>query len=188
MKIRRVTTGHNAQGKAVFVNDSEVDADTVALMPGAEFHKLWGADQPQRLPDAGAEPPYASYFPPLGGYRFMLFSVPPGAGTHKVSGDKQAMAAEMRATLPGLMEHMERNHPGMHTTDTVDFEYIISGEVWLELDDGQTVHLRAGDTVVQNGTRHAWRNTGTETCQIVVFMVGVPRQPAGLDVARGAAR
>lgn len=40
MKIRRVTTGHNTQGKAVVVSDSEVDADTVALMPGAEFHKL----------------------------------------------------------------------------------------------------------------------------------------------------
>jgi len=48
MKVRRVTTGHNAQGKAVIVSDSQVDADTVALMPGAEFHKLWGADQPQR--------------------------------------------------------------------------------------------------------------------------------------------
>ena len=40
----------------------------------------------------------------------------------------------------------------MHTTDTIDFEVVLDGEVWLELDDGVEVHLRAGDTVVQNGT------------------------------------
>jgi quercetin dioxygenase-like cupin family protein len=75
----------------------------------------------------------------------------------------------------------------MHTTDSIDFEYIVSGEVWLELDDGATVHLRAGDTVVQNGTRHAWRNRGTEPCRVVVFMLGVPRQPSGLTMARSSA-
>jgi len=99
--------------------------------------------------------------------------------------DRAGLAAEMQAKLPGLAEYMEASSPGMHTTDTIDFEYIISGEVWLELDDGVTVHLRAGDTVVQNGTRHAWRNRGSEPCHIVVFMVGVPRQPSGLAVAKG---
>jgi len=56
MKVRRVTTGHSAQGKAVFVSDTEVDGDTVALMPGAEFHKLWGADLAPAFPDAGLQP------------------------------------------------------------------------------------------------------------------------------------
>jgi len=184
MKVRRVTTGHDVHGKAIFVSDAAVDAETVGLMPGAEFHKLWGADHPPGFPDSGAPPAYTGYFPPLGGYRFMMFSVPPEAGAHKVSGDKQALVGEMQTRLPGLMEHMERSNPGMHTTDTVDFEYIISGEVWLELDDGATMHLRAGDTVVQNGTRHAWRNKGSQTCHIVVFMLGVVRSPTGLDAAR----
>jgi hypothetical protein len=59
--------------------------------------------------------------------------------------DRHALLAEMEAKLPGLATHMERNNPGMHTTDTIDFEYIIEGEVWLELDEGAAVHLRAGD-------------------------------------------
>ena len=184
MKVRRVTTGHSAQGKAVFVSDTEVDGDTVALMPGAEFHKLWGADLAPSFPDAGLQPPGPGYFPPLGGYRFMMFTVPPQAGSQAAAGDRQALASEIKTKLPGLIEHMERKNPGMHTTDTVDFEYIVSGEVWLELDDGATVHLRAGDTVVQNGTRHAWRNKGSEPCCIVVFMVGVARRPSGLEVAQ----
>ena len=60
--------------------------------------------------------------------------------------------------LPGLIDVLEPNHPGMHTTDTVDFDIVISGEVYLELDDGEEVLLKAGDCVVQNGTRHAWHN------------------------------
>ena len=75
----------------------------------------------------------------------------------------------------------------MHTTDTVDFEYILSGEVDLILDDGAKVTLRQGDSVVQNGTRHAWQNHGTVPCQIVVFVLGVERQPSGMELARNSA-
>jgi quercetin dioxygenase-like cupin family protein len=71
---------------------------------------------------------------------------------------------------------MEADHPGMHTTDTIDFIYVVSGEVWLELDDGQEVHLRPGDTVVQNGTRHAWHNRGSDPCQMVGVLVGAHRK------------
>jgi quercetin dioxygenase-like cupin family protein len=112
-----------------------------------------------------------------------MFTVAPLSTTQGAAVDRQALMAEMEAKLPGLAAHMEPKSPGMHTTDTIDFEYIISGEVWLELDDGVLVHLRAGDTVVQNGTRHAWRNKGSEPCRIVVFMVGTPRRPSGVEVA-----
>ena len=116
----------------------------------------------------------------------MTFTVAPELQTQLTQADRKILRAEFEAKVPGLAEHMERKNPGMHTTNTIDFEYIISGEVWLELDDGASVHLRAGDTVVQNGARHAWRNKGSEPCHIVVFMVGVPRTPSGLEVALAA--
>jgi quercetin dioxygenase-like cupin family protein len=68
--------------------------------------------------------------------------------------------------------YMEPDDPGMHTTDTVDFEVVLEGEVTLELDDGATVTLRAGDTVVQNGTRHRWSNRGDAPARLAVFIVG----------------
>jgi uncharacterized cupin superfamily protein len=49
---------------------------------------------------------------------------------------------------------LEPDHLGMHTTDTIDLEVVLAGEVWLELDDGEEVHLKTGDTFVQNGMRH----------------------------------
>jgi|KBSMisStandDraft_5_1062788.scaffolds.fasta_scaffold02503_7 quercetin dioxygenase-like cupin family protein len=187
MKVRRVTTGHNEQGKAIVASDAEVDGTPLSLLPGAEFHRLWGADVPPRFPDAGTQPAGPSYFPPLGGFRFMMFTVAPRTMSRRAAVDRHELLAEMEARLPGLATHMEPNNPGMHTTDTIDFEYIISGEVWLDLDDGATVQLRAGDTVVQNGTRHRWRNEGAEPCRIVVFMVGTHRNPSGIDVARSSA-
>lgn len=53
---------------------------------------------------------------------------------------------------------MEPDHPGMHKTASVDYEFVVSGSVVLELDDGREVELHPGDTVIHNGTRHAWRN------------------------------
>jgi quercetin dioxygenase-like cupin family protein len=85
-------------------------------------------------------------------------------------------AVELEEKLPGMAEHMEPDNPGMHTTDTIDFEYIISGEVWLELDNGEEVHLKAGDTVVQNGTRHAWRNKSNDPCRLVACLIGANRR------------
>lgn len=186
MKLRRVVTGHNASGKSVFVSDTEVEAPAFGLLPGSFFHRLWSADVPPSFPDSGKEPGGHGFFPPKGGFRFMIMTIPPH-DTTEIVGDKRALAAEAKAGLPGLIEHMERDAPGMHTTDTIDFEYVISGQVTLILDDGAGVTLHPGDTVVQNGTRHAWQNHGTEPAQIVVFMVGVDRQPSGLELARRSA-
>ena len=55
MKVRRVTTGHNAQGKAVVASDTEVDGKTLDLLQGAEFHRLWGADVPVAAGDSAEQ-------------------------------------------------------------------------------------------------------------------------------------
>lgn len=185
MKVRRVVTGHNTTGKAVFVSDTQVDAPAYGIMPGSFFHRLWSADAPPSFPDDGSEAGGEAFFPPKGGYRFMMMTMPPHDSVNVV-GDKRAMAAEAKKGLPGLIEHMERGG-GMHTTDTVDFEYIVSGEVDLILDDGASVTLRAGDSVVQNGTRHSWQNHGKVPCVIVVFVLGVERNPSGMELARNSA-
>jgi mannose-6-phosphate isomerase-like protein (cupin superfamily) len=176
MKVRRVVTGHTPDGKARVASDSTVDAITVAVLPGAEFYRLWGADQPPTFPDDGAAGLAPAYFPPVGGFRFGLFTVAPHSVAMPEDVDMQLAMAELEDKLPGIAAHLEADHPGMHTTNTVDFEYVISGEVWLELDDGQEVQLRAGDTVVQNGTRHAWRNKSTEPCRMVTCLIGARRR------------
>lgn len=60
----------------------------------------------------------------------------------------------------------------MHTTPTIDYAIVLSGEVSLELDQGMEVLLRPQDVVVQNGTRHAWLNRSDTLAMVAFFMVG----------------
>jgi steroid delta-isomerase-like uncharacterized protein len=174
MKIRRVVTGHDAQGKSIFVSDVQVEPTTVSVVPGAEFHQLWGGDTAPSFPGDGAMPAHTTYFPPVGGFRWGVFSLAPtGVASAQPTADELAAGlAELEAKLPGLAQYLEPDAPGMHTTPTIDFEVIVSGEVTLELDDSATVVLRAGDTIVQNGTRHRWRNDGAARAVIAYFICG----------------
>jgi len=52
------------------------------------------------------------------------------------------------------------------------------GEMWLELDDGETLHLNRGDVVVQNGTGHAWRNKGNKPVTMLFFLNGARAREA----------
>jgi mannose-6-phosphate isomerase-like protein (cupin superfamily) len=173
MDVRRVVTGHDEQGKAIFASEDVIAPITLALLPGMEFHRLWGADDAPRLPDAGDEPSHTSYFPPVGGFRFGFFTVPPDGGRGVPEDlDVPAALAELEERLPGLAGHMEPDDPGMHTTATVDMEVVLSGQVVLELDDGATRAMGPGDVIVQNGTRHRWSNPGDEPAVLAVFIVG----------------
>ena len=176
MKIRRVVTGHTADGKATVASDSNVDALTIGMLPGAEFYRLWGADEAPTFPDAGSSRPAPAYFPPVGGFRFGVFTIGPDSVAMPKDLDMQLAMAEIEDKLPGLTARLEADNPGMHTSDAIDFEYVLTGEVWLELDGGREVHLRAGDTLVQNGTRHAWRNKSANPCRVVFFIVGAHRR------------
>lgn len=179
MGVRRVVTGHSAEGASVVASDEVVDPIRLALLPGFEFVRLWGADAPVELPDDGSMPSHHQYFPPVGGFRFGLFTVPPATEVLMDDLDVAAAFADMETALPGMAAHMEPDAPGMHTTASVDYEFVVSGSIVLELDDGHQVELHPGDTVIQNGTRHAWRNVGTEPCQMVVVLVGAPHRTIG---------
>lgn len=184
MSVRRVVTGHNADAKAVFVSDSLVEPQSA---PGIafEFARLWGADSLPPLPDTGTATQYHDYFPPGGGLRFGIFTIPPALEAPLTPEERKNAYVQMEQLFPGLSAHMEVTNPGMHTSDSVDFGYVISGRIWLELDDGSIKELRAGDTYIQNGTRHAWRNRTSEPCSILVVLVGTSRVPSGRSIAQG---
>ena len=180
MDVRRVVTGHDAAGKAVFVSDEQVAPVVPNLLPGNEFYRLWGGDTTPHFPDDGTRPDDRAYFPPVGGFRFGLFTIPPDGGAGAPPDlDFAAAMAEFEEKLPGLAGHMEPEAPGMHTTATIDFEVVLQGSVTLELDDGAKVTLDVGDTVVQNGTRHRWSNAGTEPAVLAVFICGAEHDRVG---------
>jgi len=175
MTIRRVVTGHDSEGKARVVDDGAVEPITSELMPGYAAYRLWGRDERPTFPDDGSPRGAEAYYPPRDGSRFMINLIPPGELVLPEDLDMNAALDKVERQMPGAMAVMELDSPGMHTTDSLDYVLVVSGEVTLELDDGEQARLRAGDVVVQNGTRHAWRNNGTEPCTIVGVAVGADR-------------
>jgi mannose-6-phosphate isomerase-like protein (cupin superfamily) len=180
MDVRRVVTGHSADGRAVFVGDDQVAPVTLALMPGSEFHGVWGADSTRTFPDDGSRPEATTYFPPLGGFRFGFFTIPPDGGSGVPADlDVDAAVVEIERKLPGAAGHFDLDDPGMHTTATIDYGIVLSGQATLELDDGAKVALDPGDTYIQNGTRHRWSNTGDVPAVLAIALIGAIRAEVG---------
>ncbi|HWP44781.1 MAG TPA: cupin domain-containing protein, partial [Blastocatellia bacterium] len=181
-RIRRIVTGHNEQGRAVFVNEGapprRISFDN---LPGLEFIELWATDSIPSIPADHDDPTVTmkSFVPKPAGTRFRIVSFPSGLEMKKLieaGFDPIAFREEYIKKVPGLAESHEVEDPGMHTTDTVDYGIVLSGEIYLELDEGKEVHLKAGDCIVQNGTRHGWRNRSTEPCVMAFIMIGAERK------------
>jgi quercetin dioxygenase-like cupin family protein len=95
-------------------------------------------------------------------------SLPP-----RLTGDDPSTWELGTSLANGSVFRIARYAPGVterrHRTDTIDYAIVLSGELWMQLDEGE-VHLRAGDVVVQRGTMHNWENRSTEPC-LVAFML-----------------
>ena len=61
--------------------------------------------------------------------------------------------------------------PRRHRTESIDYAVVMSGEISMELDDGESVLLKAGDVLVQRGTIHNWVNNGTEVCRMAFVIL-----------------
>lgn len=184
MPTRRVITAHDADHRSVVALDDEVDDITIALAPGMAFTPLWGSDEPARLDPSGELPSAAGYWPAPGGATATLVTIPPDspAAGPPPGMDAEALEAmmaegfaEAEQKLPGLAGVMEPDAPGFHTSDTVDIVYVVDGTLVLETTAGDPATLGAGDVVVQNGTRHAWRNPGDRPATMLAFSLGIER-------------
>jgi mannose-6-phosphate isomerase-like protein (cupin superfamily) len=165
MGVRLVVSGQDRRGKSVIVSDQAIEPVDQGLPV-----LLWGSDKLPRFPIDGHREHYANLFPTAGGYRFLIFTVPPDSPPGSVeSMPSQTVLNKLGGGLEGLFE---RDAPGMHTTDTVDLEVVLSGEVSVELDDGIVAHLKAGDCFVQNGTRHRWFNRGSVPAVVACVVIG----------------
>jgi quercetin dioxygenase-like cupin family protein len=148
MKLRRIVTGHDSQGKAL------VRQDAAATHQSSRVDKIvstliWATDETPfdytRDEDMGERK--LGIAPPSGGTRFSVIEIQPGNAAY------------------------------MHRTDTLDYVVCIAGEIEMQLDGGSSVKMSAGDVMVQRGTNHAWVNRGNSPCRLAVVLVdGKPKR------------
>lgn len=149
MTIRRVVTGHSTTGRSVFLSDELVDPRV--LDDGTLVDLLWASDSEAVVPNDGTIDEVESWTPAPGGIRVFRWVQQPSVD-------------------------FSREGVGCVETNTIDVNLVLSGEVWLQLDDDVVTHLAAGDVVVQNGVRPRWENRSHEPATVVCMSVGADRR------------
>ena len=141
--VRRVVTGHASEGRPIFLFDGEIHATPTS--PGVEIAELW----------ATSESPASN------------------SGNGDAARQRHRLLPDPSGTLLRIFE-VEPQEPGadlgFHTTDTVDYIYVIRGEIYALVEGGEVL-LREGDVLVQRGTEHAWSNRSGKVCRLLAVMM-----------------
>jgi quercetin dioxygenase-like cupin family protein len=142
MRIRRVVTGHTADGKSEVIKDDVVKGLPVAG-GDAEFAIVWKTvKSPVDNDDANDR-----------------------------SAEPTALV-EPNGSILRMVDLAPHTRSPMHRTDSLDYGIVLKGEVDIELDGGKLTRIRQGDVIVQRGTIHAWVNHGSATCRIAFILLG----------------
>jgi hypothetical protein len=179
METRRIVTGHSLTGKSVFVSDMSAPRTTeFKHVPGFVTSLVWETPPQPSLPPPEGDPAVSAlwWVPRPGGTNLMFITFPPDSVMMSSSFDAAAAQAEYMRVLPGLAEKFEIDNPGMHATETIDYGMLLDGELYLELDDGESKKLEPRDVVIQNGTRHAWRNKSDKPATMLFVLIGAQRK------------
>ena len=188
--VRRIVTGHDAKGAAIFQSDGPAERVKTIGPLGPTFYEIWNTrETPVRIDRNSGEPHEAdiTLAPPRHGTRIRVLDIPPeSAELRNLDGDAaREHFAEIGAA--GAVGHGptagKPRHPFMHRTQTVDYGIVLEGELTLILDEGETV-VKAGDIVVQRGTNHGWSNRSDRNCRIVFILID-GQFVDGLDKAGG---
>ncbi len=148
--VRRIVTGHDDSGKAI-VQIDEVCSHYREGRPGAHVCNIWTTD-----------------------------TSPPDNSGHSDMGRREGKFTLIEnGTVFRIIDFKPGVQQRVHRTDTIDYIVVMSGEIDMELESGQEVHLKAGDVMVQRGTVHNWINRGPESCVVAVILIHANSVVAG---------
>jgi quercetin dioxygenase-like cupin family protein len=148
--IRRVVTGHDARGRSVIKKIDQISPAPIDS-GDAYFALIWATK-----------------------------TVPADNGP-----DVEESLPEAGKTLHGgsvirIVDMLPGKASPMHRSFSLDYGIVMSGELELEMESGETLRLQAGDIVVQRGTAHLWRNPSADrTCRIAFVLIEA--KPVAID-------
>lgn len=168
--VRRVVTGHDAQGRSVVVDDGPSPAQkTVPGRPGYRVTNLWRTHAGGRVDAEDAIAAHEGVLPPPGGTVLRIIEWPVEENTPEAL--QERLERTFRALYPDADHRPQSDrHPGMHATRTVDYALVLEGEIVAVMEDGERV-LRAGDVLIQRGTMHAWANRSGRPVKMAFILV-----------------
>lgn len=141
-KIRRILTGHDAQGRSLVAEDSAIESTPGKMQAAIQIANLWINETLPPMLD-GPDPAKGSFpvLPSNGGAVFRILELAPGTAPH------------------------------MHKTETIDYIVVLAGELTMLLDDGAEVTMTPHDTMIQRATVHGWANRGSAPARFATVVI-----------------
>jgi len=174
-RIRRVVTGHDRDGKSIFIRDGLApNVLAMASMPGVALTDLWRTSS-SPASNSGNKDAAAGRIrlePPASGTILRIVEFPPDSKWRNSADAKKAFAS---IGAGGAPDHASGDAM-MHATATVDYIIVLEGEIWAIMDKGEKL-LKRGDVLVQRGTNHSWSVRTKKPCIIAAILVAA--KPTG---------
>jgi mannose-6-phosphate isomerase-like protein (cupin superfamily) len=158
-KFRLNVAAPNNSGEVDFL---DVDSPALRDRPGVIKGAFYWAVEGGHSKEAFGAPPTVFQLAGPNGSTFGVNSFPARSAGNKI--DIKSFNSDLEVGHDG--------DPAMHSSNTIDYEVIISGKVDLELPGGKVRTLEPGDLVVMAGVPHAWKNRYDEDCVYVVITIG----------------
>lgn len=142
--VQRVVTGHDAEGRAIFVGE---DFSPTRVIPSgdAAFLLMW-----------------------------TTATVPADNNDPTDGRDRDAGLTLNAGSVIRIVDMLPGAESPMHRTNSIDYGIVISGAIELELDSGEKKTVGPGGVIVQRGTNHLWRNPGDQPCRIAFVLIEAP--------------
>jgi hypothetical protein len=178
--IRRIVTGHDAAGRSIILSDSPSPHTQTVGVDNFGVTDLWkthsapadntGAEDACGRPIMLAPPPHGSVF------RVVQF--PPDKEYMETWRPEDAFSNLGDSGSQAVDRSGKAQHAGMHRTASVDYAFVLEGEIWAIMDTGE-VCLRQGDVLIQRGTNHAWSNRSSAPAFVGFVLIDAnPVQPS----------
>ncbi|MGQ0652802.1 MAG: cupin domain-containing protein [Betaproteobacteria bacterium] len=167
--MRRVITGHDAEGKSLILSDGIApNMKEMPSFPGLALTDLWetkGAPASNEGDADAADRPIRLEPPPSGAI-VRIVEFPPDSTRPQASDGAEGF----KAIGAGHAQDRHSSDPMMHRTSTVDYIIVLKGEIYAVMEKGETL-LKPGDVLIQRGTNHSWSVRGNEPCIIAAVLV-----------------
>lgn len=157
--VRRIVTGHDASGRSIILSDApSPHSMALAGVPDFGVTDIWKTDRAPASNEGSADACSGriTLAPPASGSVFRVVQFPPDKD-YVGKWQPDAAFASLGESGSKAIDQSPSRHEAMHTTHSIDYAFVLEGEIWAVLDEGEVL-MKAGDVLVQRGTSHAWSN------------------------------
>jgi len=172
-QVRRVVTGHNVQGRSIFIRDTAAPHVYQRTAEGVTVTEVWETRSTPADNSVDSEDPTDRPMrlqPPKGGSIFRTIRFMPEKLQHTALKKQLSEGDDGSGIVTALKKGASSRAPGFHTTNTIDYVIVLSGEIYALMDEGEVL-LKSGDVLVQRGTSHAWSNRSRKPADLAFVLI-----------------